>query len=154
MSERTDTDGNPGAATVPRRTFLDLLLAAAGLAFVGGAAYPVGRFLWPPTSQGAGGGTEPVRIPLAEVPVGKSKVVRFRGKPTIVVHKDYGVFALSAACTHLGCLVIWDDANDRLLCPCHAATFDLRGNVTGGPAPQPLASYTVKVVGDAIVLEG
>ena len=154
MTKPLDDGAARGAKPMPRRSFLDLLLAASGLAFVVGAAYPVGKFLWPPASKGAGAGSGPLRIPLAEIAVGKAKVVRFQGKPTIVVRKDYGVFALAAACTHLGCLVIWDDANDRLLCPCHAATFDVRGNVTGGPAPGPLASFPAKIVGDAIVVEG
>ena len=36
-----------------------------------------------------------------------------------------GVAALSAVCTHRGCLL--QAQSTRLLCPCHGASFDLRG---------------------------
>ncbi len=33
------------------------------------------------------------------------------------------IVALSAACTHMGCLVRWQDADRRFHCPCHTAVF-------------------------------
>ncbi len=33
------------------------------------------------------------------------------------------IIALSAACTHMGCLVRWQDADRRFHCPCHTAVF-------------------------------
>lgn len=37
------------------------------------------------------------------------------------------VVALSAACTHMGCLVRWEDADRRFHCPCHTALFAENG---------------------------
>lgn len=34
-----------------------------------------------------------------------------------------GVIAVSAACTHMGCLVQWDGADRKFHCPCHGGLF-------------------------------
>jgi len=33
------------------------------------------------------------------------------------------IVALSAACTHMGCIVRWEDADRHFHCPCHTALF-------------------------------
>lgn len=78
----------------------------------------------------------------------------------IVVRHANEIYALSAVCTHLGCLVRWEGGGepgakgaDILLCPCHDALFELRtGKVLGGPAPRPLQTYPVKRTDDQIVI--
>jgi Rieske Fe-S protein len=62
------------------------------------------------------------------------------------------VVVLSALCTHLNCLVNWDEETRRLVCPCHGAIFDINGTPLRGPAPSPLASYPAKIVGNEIVI--
>jgi Rieske Fe-S protein len=37
------------------------------------------------------------------------------------------VIALSAACTHMGCIVQWEDTDRRFYCPCHGAIFAAYG---------------------------
>ncbi len=37
------------------------------------------------------------------------------------------VIALSAACTHMGCLVKWEGSDRQFYCPCHGAAFDENG---------------------------
>ena len=56
-----------------------------------------------------------------------------------VVHNEKGLFAISAICTHLGCLV--KDTGTEFLCPCHGSKFDIDGNVISGPAPRALEWY-------------
>jgi cytochrome b6-f complex iron-sulfur subunit len=49
-----------------------------------------------------------------------------------------GVYALSAVCTHLGCITRFRSEENLIACPCHGSRFDLEGNVMHGPAPRPL----------------
>ncbi len=50
----------------------------------------------------------------------------------------------SRTCSHLGCLVRWDDKRSEFLCPCHGAIFDKTGKVIAGPPPRPLQKLEVK----------
>ena len=48
--------------------------------------------------------------------------------------KDEKVYALSRICTHEGCSVDFDLAQNKLICPCHGATYEAPdGNVISGP---------------------
>lgn len=55
---------------------------------------------------------------------------------------EWNVF--SRTCSHLGCLVRWDDNKESFLCPCHGAVFDKDGAVVEGPPPEPLQKLDVK----------
>lgn len=58
----------------------------------------------------------------------------------VAVHRDDDgeLHALSAACTHLGCIVAWNDAERSWDCPCHGSRFSTAGRVLQGPAVEPL----------------
>jgi cytochrome b6-f complex iron-sulfur subunit len=60
---------------------------------------------------------------------------------------DGGLYAISAVCTHLGCIVS-DQGDAGFFCPCHGSRFDARGNVIGGPAPKPLQYLELSVSPD------
>jgi len=55
-----------------------------------------------------------------------------------VVHEPEGFFALSATCTHLGCLTAWKPELGIIACPCHGSKFTREGSKVTGPAPRPL----------------
>lgn len=55
-----------------------------------------------------------------------------------VVHEPEGFLALSATCTHLGCLTVWKPELGIIACPCHGSKFTREGVKTAGPAPRPL----------------
>jgi Rieske Fe-S protein len=42
--------------------------------------------------------------------------------------KDVPVIAVSAACTHMGCIVQWQDSDRKYHCPCHGGLFTEYGN--------------------------
>jgi cytochrome b6-f complex iron-sulfur subunit len=66
-------------------------------------------------------------------------VVRFnKEKKAYVIGGGNGIYALSAVCTHLGCIARYKLDEKIIACPCHGSRFDLEGNVIHGPAPRPL----------------
>ena len=66
--------------------------------------------------------------------------------------KDEKVYALSRICTHQGCSVDFDLAQNKLICPCHGATYEtVDGNVISGPTMKNLKKINVKIDGDNIV---
>jgi cytochrome b6-f complex iron-sulfur subunit len=69
----------------------------------------------------------------------------------VFIYRDYeGVRALSAVCTHLGCVL--DITEEGFQCPCHGSRFNDRGRVISGPAPRSLAFYRVEVAPDGKLL--
>jgi cytochrome b6-f complex iron-sulfur subunit len=60
--------------------------------------------------------------------------------------------ALTAVCTHLGCIVKWMPKEDYFLCPCHGGRFSPQGAVLRGPPRLPLETYPVSVQGDQLVI--
>ena len=61
-----------------------------------------------------------------------------------LIHSQEGFFALSAVCTHLGCLTAWKPELGIIACPCHGSKFYVfeanktPGEKIEGPAPKPL----------------
>lgn len=90
----------------------------------------------------------------ADLSAGKGQVYSVANKPVLVVHTADGFKALSATCTHLGCIVTWDEERAVVACPCHAAFFSINGDVISGPPPSPLPTYQVQVQGDLIYVQG
>ena len=64
----------------------------------------------------------------------------YRGKPQI--------YALRTVCTHLGCIVIWQDAEQKFKCPCHGSGFSQEGINLEGPAPRPLERHAIRLADD------
>jgi cytochrome b6-f complex iron-sulfur subunit len=130
-------------------------LGFSGLATAVGVLTPIVAYLWPP-KQGSGGGGERVNVAsTADLPVGSGEVFSVVNKPVIVIHTPDGDFvALSATCTHLGCILFWDQERQVIACPCHEAYFNTIGDVISGPPPSPLDEYRVQVEGDQIFVEG
>ncbi|MCG9129048.1 ubiquinol-cytochrome c reductase iron-sulfur subunit [Candidatus Poribacteria bacterium] len=62
---------------------------------------------------------------------------------TDIGNGEWSVF--TRICSHLGCLVRWDEGQESFLCPCHGAVFDKNGAVVAGPPPEPLQKLEVKV---------
>jgi glycine/D-amino acid oxidase-like deaminating enzyme/nitrite reductase/ring-hydroxylating ferredoxin subunit len=70
---------------------------------------------------------------------GEGRVVSSRGRQIAVSRDDDGrEHAVSARCTHLGCIVAWNSGERSWDCPCHGSRFARNGTVLMGPAVRPL----------------
>ena len=134
-----------------RRGFLIGTLMGTGIAMVAGALYPLTRYFFPPEKK-ASAKSGGITLPLSSLHTGSASFIKVKGKPAIVIRKsETEVVALSAVCTHLGCIVKYQDG--ELKCPCHGASFDSGGKVLGGPAPSGLIRYSVTLDSDMITIE-
>jgi cytochrome b6-f complex iron-sulfur subunit len=95
------------------------------------------RFLMPPLPTSR---PTPVAVPAAaSLPVGgRLYVAEARA---FVLRDEAGFYALSAICTHLGCLV--QASGPGYACACHGSRFDAGGAPLGGPAPRPLPALAI-----------
>ncbi len=76
---------------------------------------------------------------LRSVRRGSGKVLELNGQEVAVSRDERGkVTQKSATCTHMGCLVDWNDAERTWDCPCHGSRFKPDGAVIAGPAESPL----------------
>ncbi len=135
-------------ASTRRDFFTQLGLGACAVAAAGSAAvtldYLKPKVLFePPTRFRAG---NPLDYPEGTVRFNKEQ-------KTYVIGGAAGVYALSAVCTHLGCITRWVSDEGIIACPCHGSRFDLEGNVIHGPAPRPLPwlEVTTNANGELIV---
>ena len=84
--------------------------------------------------------------------------VRFTSNAIVgyVVRTGGSVVALSAACTHMGCIVQWQDSNRRFHCPCHSALFAESGayvNTRYRYELPPLPSLNTKIEDGKVYVE-
>lgn len=137
-----------------RRRFIDWCIGCGLCAGGVGMAAPAAMFLWPARKGGPGATDLPVGR-AEEWPVGGGRVVQLHARPVLVIRREADEFrAFSAICTHLGCLVKWNEQIARIECPCHAAAFDDAGRVISGPPPAPLPPIDVSVKDGEVWLRG
>ncbi len=137
-----------GGGTINRRDFLDEIAAAAlGIAGLG-AAVVTARYLSPnvlfepPTSFRVG---TPDEYPA-------NSVAYIADQQVYIVRMPEGFYAVSAICTHLGCITQWKQELDLIACPCHGSRFHKDGTLVNGPAPRPLPHYAIRLMPDGTLL--
>eukprot|EP00270_Netrium_digitus_P012263 TRINITY_DN3969_c0_g1_i1.p1 TRINITY_DN3969_c0_g1~~TRINITY_DN3969_c0_g1_i1.p1 ORF type:complete len:227 (-),score=31.68 TRINITY_DN3969_c0_g1_i1:397-1077(-) len=147
-----------------RRNLMNLILAG-GIALPGGAVLGGWLFsLVPPGSGGTGGGVvakdafgndvTSTGWLASHLPNDRSLAEGLKGDPTYLVVEADGQLApygVNAVCTHLGCVVPWNPAENKFLCPCHGSQYNNQGRVVRGPAPLSLALAHVDVVDDKVL---
>jgi cytochrome b6-f complex iron-sulfur subunit len=134
MSDESTGPTEQAEPELSRRQFFvkvgmsSILVAAAGTAVF---AY---QFLWPnvlyePSPIVNAG--KPDHYPLDSVTLDPQTAI-------YVVRSPAGYYALSATCTHLGCLTAFKAELGIIACPCHGSKFNRDGVKIAGPAPKPL----------------
>ena len=149
-SEHALTELVHGRSMASRRQFIQLGLGVLGLSVAGEAAWAVLKGLQP----GAEAPPPPTEVQVGDIPVGGTKEILYGSDPAIVMRSEDDFLVLSLVCTHLGCIVKWEPDKQGFHCPCHAASFDKTGRVTGGPPPAPLEKLAFKQSGDKIIVGG
>ena len=76
---------------------------------------------------------------------GEGTVVRDGSDVLAVSRSDEGFDVVSAICSHLGCLVSWNDGEGTWDCPCHGSRYDADGRVIDGPAVDDLSTRNLDV---------
>jgi len=76
---------------------------------------------------------------LSQLKKGEGKVADFQGEKLAIYKDEQGkVTALSPVCTHAGCIVGFNAAEQSWDCPCHGGRFDISGKVICGPPQKDL----------------
>jgi nitrite reductase/ring-hydroxylating ferredoxin subunit len=77
--------------------------------------------------------------PIEDLAAGEGDIVSGpSGKVAGYRTEDGALRAVSTRCTHLGCQVRWNGAEQSWDCPCHGSRFGTGGEVLNGPATEPL----------------
>ena len=106
------------------------------------------RFFWPRVSS------RPARSTQVGFPddYRLGQVVYHRGRKFFIVRDEKGFLSLSARCTHLGCMVVWNRDHRMFLCPCHGGKFDAEGLNVEGPPPRPLDLFALRLDDDGLLI--
>jgi cytochrome b6-f complex iron-sulfur subunit len=132
-----------------RRALLGLLASGAFAAAAAGTGVTAVRFMWPEVLF-----EQETRFRIGApdtIPTGT--VLVLLEQKAYVVRTEAGFFAMSATCTHLGCLTRHEKDQNRIFCPCHGSRFDENGAVTNGPAPLPLPRLALTLEDGSLVLD-
>ena len=74
-------------------------------------------------------------ISLDDIKQETGQIIEWNGEK-VGVYKDIEgkIFAVKPVCTHLGCILNWNDADKTWDCPCHGSRFDYTGKNLYNPA--------------------
>jgi len=67
--------------------------------------------------------------------------------------EDGGFIAVSSKCTHLGCVIQFNNSHDRFECPCHASAFEKNGSVIMSPATRALDYFPITFKGNKVLVD-
>lgn len=80
---------------------------------------------------------------LSDIKSNEGKIIEFEGEKFGAYRDEEGhMHFVQAECTHLGCMVKWNNDEKSWDCPCHGSRFTYEGQVLNGPANSPLAYYS------------
>jgi cytochrome b6-f complex iron-sulfur subunit len=133
---------------VSRRGFLnEITMGALGIAGLGSVAVTYQYFspnvLFEPDTTFRAGNPDLYPVP---------SVTFLQDQQVYIVRMPEGFYAVSAVCTHLGCITQWKPDADMIACPCHGSKFRPDGVKIEGPAPRPLPHFAISLTADGELL--
>ena len=145
-----EMETEPDKKTVSRRRFLAFAWIGAAVIVLSELVAGTFAFLWP---NRRGPKIEMVFIAGKATDFKVGELVPFRKEKAFVLRTERGFLAISAICTHLRCIVNWNEIVKRFECPCHGAKFSQDGEVLEGPPPRPLDLYRLQIVAGNLVID-
>lgn len=146
-----------------KRNLMNLILLSALGTTGGGLAFCFIDFFVPNVGGGGGGAQNALDrngdvVTLTgwgkEHKAGDRALVQgLKGDATYLISTENGGvkdFGINAVCTHLGCVVPWNKAENKFMCPCHGSQYDENGKVVRGPAPLSLAINHIEINDDKV----
>ncbi len=138
-----EADKSPEGGMTRRDFFNEVALGALGIAGLGAAVvtyrYLSPNVLFEPSTTFRAG--SPDLFPL-------NSVTYMQDQQVYIVRSKDGFYAVSAVCTHLGCITQWKPEADRIACPCHGSKFKADGTKIEGPAPRSLPHFAITLTAD------
>ncbi len=134
-----------GGSRLNRRVFLGLGWLAALVILAARFADVGGRFLIPRRKAGEYGGIFNLGL-VRDLPAAGSSPGWYAEGRFWLVRTEAGLLALSGTCTHLDCLMGWDEATSSFVCPCHGSLFAADGLYVKGPAPRSLDRFVIQLL--------
>ena len=145
MGDKSQVD----KGTISRRRLIGYAWIGASVVVIGELIGGSLAFLWPRRKQAIG---ENVFIAGKVTDFKVGEVIPFRKEKTFIIKTEGGFMAISAVCTHLNCIVNWNQILKRFECPCHGAKFNQMGEVIEGPPPRPLDLYKLQIAAGNLVI--
>lgn len=165
-----------------RRAFTYLMLSGVRFAYASTARILVVKFVSSMSASADVLALASAEFDIADVSVGSTITVKWRGKPIFVRRRTADEIAVEAAvpmahlrdqeedsertqnpewlivlgiCTHLGCVPISGAGEyNGWFCPCHGSHYDVSGRIRKGPAPLNLEIPPYKFTGETGILIG
>ncbi len=93
-----------------------------------------------------------IEVSIADLSEDQALFFERQGAQIVLIYTAKEPKVFDAACTHLGCLVTWDQNEHIFHCPCHGAVFDDTGGAVKGPVNTPLKKIDFEIKNNVIVI--
>lgn len=93
-----------------------------------------------------------IEVPVTDLSEDQALFFDRQGVQIALIYTNQEPKVFDAACTHLGCLVTWDQNEHIFHCPCHGAVFDDEGRAVKGPVNTPLKRIDFEIKNNVLII--